>query len=37
MSLRELLDEVRARHPSVTAEDILREAEAIGFEVVDDR
>jgi hypothetical protein len=37
MSLRELLAEVRQRHPNVTPESILREAEAVGFEVTDEK
>jgi hypothetical protein len=37
MPLSMLLAEVRRRHPSATAEDVLAEAEAIGFEIVDDR
>jgi hypothetical protein len=36
-SLSELLARVRERHPGATAEDVLAEAEMVGFEVVDDR
>jgi hypothetical protein len=37
MSLSQLLAEVRQRHPGATAEMVLAEADAIGFEVADDR